>query len=83
MTTGGLPANDQAQPKARNEYEGRRTGGFNRSVLSAVPAALFSQEEWPGGKNLPVSPATWRKLFETLPSPNQELNFDPSHLVWH
>src|SRR6516165_4699622 len=30
---------------------------------------LFSQDEWPGGKNLPISPTTWRKLFETLPSP--------------
>lgn len=43
---------------------------------------LFSQDEWPGGKNLPVSPATWHKLFEILPSPNLGLNFDPSHLVW-
>jgi sugar phosphate isomerase/epimerase len=43
---------------------------------------LFSQDEWPGGKNLAVSPAVWRELFETLPSANLGLNFDPSHLIW-
>jgi sugar phosphate isomerase/epimerase len=43
---------------------------------------LFSKDEWPGGKNLAVSPAIWKELFELLPSPNLGLNFDPSHLVW-
>jgi sugar phosphate isomerase/epimerase len=43
---------------------------------------LFSNDEWPGGKNLAVSPAVWRALFEVLPSPALGLNFDPSHLVW-
>jgi sugar phosphate isomerase/epimerase len=43
---------------------------------------LFSKDEWPGGKNLAVSPEVWQMLFETLPSPNLGLNFDPSHLVW-
>jgi sugar phosphate isomerase/epimerase len=43
---------------------------------------LFSADEWPGGRNLPISPATWRALFERVPSPNLGLNFDPSHLVW-
>lgn len=43
---------------------------------------LFSRDEWPGGKNLAVSPAVWQKLFEVLPSPNLGLNFDPSHLIW-
>ncbi len=43
---------------------------------------LFSQDEWPGGKNLAVSPAVWRELFEALPSANLGLNFDPSHLIW-
>lgn len=42
---------------------------------------LFSDDEWPGGKNLTVSPATWRTLFELFPD-NVGLNFDPSHLVW-
>jgi sugar phosphate isomerase/epimerase len=43
---------------------------------------LYSDDEWPGGKNLPVSPRLWRELFERLPSPNLGLNYDPSHLVW-
>jgi sugar phosphate isomerase/epimerase len=41
---------------------------------------LFSKDEWPGGKNLPVSPELWRTLFEQFPGLG--LNFDPSHLVW-
>jgi sugar phosphate isomerase/epimerase len=43
---------------------------------------LFSNDEWPGGKNLAVSPAVWRKLFEMFPGPTLGLNFDPSHLIW-
>jgi sugar phosphate isomerase/epimerase len=43
---------------------------------------LFSRDEWPGGKNIATTPALWRQLFETLPSPNLGLNFDPSHLIW-
>ncbi len=43
---------------------------------------LFSDDEWPGGKNLAVSPAAWRRMFEEVPSKNFGLNFDPSHLVW-
>lgn len=43
---------------------------------------LFSDDEWPGGKNLPVSPDTWRRLFDRFPGGRVGLNFDPSHLVW-
>jgi sugar phosphate isomerase/epimerase len=43
---------------------------------------LFSADEWPGGKNLAVSPALWQALFDALPSPHLGLNFDPSHLIW-
>ena len=43
---------------------------------------LFSNDEWPGGKNLAISPAVWRKLFEMYPDGTLGLNFDPSHLVW-
>ncbi len=43
---------------------------------------LFSKDEWPGGKNLAISPAIWRRMFEELGSPNIGLNFDPSHLIW-
>jgi sugar phosphate isomerase/epimerase len=43
---------------------------------------LFSKDEWPGGKNLAVSPAVWRRLFAEFPDPTLGLNFDPSHLVF-
>jgi len=43
---------------------------------------LFSEDEWPGGKNLAISPEIWRRMFEAIPSKNFGLNFDPSHLVW-
>jgi sugar phosphate isomerase/epimerase len=43
---------------------------------------LFTADEWPGGKNLAVSPAVWQALFDAIPSPHLGLNFDPSHLVW-
>jgi sugar phosphate isomerase/epimerase len=43
---------------------------------------LFSDNEWPGGKNLATSPALWQALFEAIPSPHLGLNYDPSHLVW-
>jgi sugar phosphate isomerase/epimerase len=43
---------------------------------------LFSNDEWPGGKNLAVSPAVWRRMFEAVPGEALGLNFDPSHLVW-
>jgi sugar phosphate isomerase/epimerase len=42
---------------------------------------LFSADEWPGGKNLAISPQVWRKMFAELPD-NVGLNFDPSHLIW-
>jgi sugar phosphate isomerase/epimerase len=43
---------------------------------------LFSNDEWPGGKNLTISPATWTKLFELFPDGTVGLNLDPSHLIW-
>jgi sugar phosphate isomerase/epimerase len=43
---------------------------------------LFSHDEWPGGKNIAISPAIWRSLFETFPSKHLGLNIDPSHLIW-
>jgi sugar phosphate isomerase/epimerase len=43
---------------------------------------LFTQDEWPGGHNLAVSPVIWKALFDDIPSPNLGLNFDPSHLIW-
>ncbi len=43
---------------------------------------LFTKDEWPGGKNLAVSPKIWRRMFAEIPSPNLGLNYDPSHMVW-
>jgi sugar phosphate isomerase/epimerase len=43
---------------------------------------LFSKDEWPGGKNLFICPAVWRRFFEDVPSPNLGMNYDPSHLIW-
>ncbi|MDZ4695779.1 MAG: sugar phosphate isomerase/epimerase [Deltaproteobacteria bacterium] len=43
---------------------------------------FFTRDEWPGGKNLAISPAIWRRMFAEIPSPNFGLNYDPSHLVW-
>jgi sugar phosphate isomerase/epimerase len=43
---------------------------------------LFSRDEWPGGKNLAVSPVVWRRMFQLIPSANFGLNYDPSHMVW-
>jgi sugar phosphate isomerase/epimerase len=43
---------------------------------------FFTNDEWPGGKNLATTPAIWDKMFEIIPSKNFGLNYDPSHLVW-
>lgn len=59
----------------RAETEGVRIGIENCPML-------FTRDEWPGGKNLAVSPAVWRRMFEEIDSPNFGLNFDPSHCVW-
>ena len=42
----------------------------------------FTQDEWPGGKNLATSPAIWRRMFEDIPADNFGLNYDPSHMIW-
>ena len=45
-------------------------------------AMFFTNDEWPGGKNLAISPAIWRRMFADIPSPNFGLNYDPSHMIW-
>lgn len=42
----------------------------------------FTNDEWPGGKNLATTPAVWDRMFEIIPSPILGLNYDPSHLIW-
>lgn len=40
-------------------------------------------EHYPNyGRNLAISPATWRRLFELVPVPSLGLCIDPSHLVF-
>ncbi|MCA8989954.1 MAG: sugar phosphate isomerase/epimerase, partial [Planctomycetaceae bacterium] len=43
---------------------------------------FFTSDEWPGGKNIAISPSIWRRLFKDLSSDALGLNYDPSHLVW-
>jgi len=43
---------------------------------------LFTDDEWPGGKNLAISPAIWDRMFSDITSDNFGLNYDPSHMVW-
>ena len=45
-------------------------------------AMYFSDDEWPGGKNLAHCPAIWERMFDEIDSDSFGLNFDPSHLVW-
>jgi sugar phosphate isomerase/epimerase len=43
---------------------------------------FFTNDEWPGGKNLATTPAIWDKMFEIIPNANFGLNYDPSHMIW-
>jgi len=43
---------------------------------------FFSNDEWPGGKNLATTPAIWERMFNEIPSDFFGLNYDPSHMVW-
>jgi sugar phosphate isomerase/epimerase len=43
---------------------------------------FFTADEWPGGKNLAISPDVWRRMFEAIPDPHFGLNYDPSHFIW-
>ena len=42
----------------------------------------FTNDEFPGGKNLAINPAIWRKMFEDIPSDHFGLNYDPSHMIF-
>lgn len=43
---------------------------------------FFTDDEWPGGKNLATTPKIWDQLFSIIPSKNFGLNYDPSHMVF-
>jgi len=57
-----------------------KTAGVNIGIENCP--MLFGKDEWPGGKNLAVSPAIWRRLFAEFPDGTLGLSFDPSHLVF-
>lgn len=43
---------------------------------------FFTKDEWPGGKNLGISPAIWARMFDAFPTKRFGLNYDPSHMIW-
>ena len=43
---------------------------------------FFTNDEWPGGKNLATTPAIWDQMFDIIPNANFGLNYDPSHMIW-
>lgn len=43
---------------------------------------FFTDDEWPGGKNLMTTPKIWDQLFDIIPSKTFGLNYDPSHMVF-
>ncbi|MFK7735485.1 MAG: sugar phosphate isomerase/epimerase family protein [Pirellulaceae bacterium] len=43
---------------------------------------FFSEDEWPGGKNIATTPKIWRQMFGDFGSSHLGLNYDPSHMVW-
>ena len=42
----------------------------------------FTDDEWPGGKNLMTTPEIWRRAFDDIAAPHFGLNYDPSHMIW-
>jgi len=43
---------------------------------------IFTNDEWPGGKNLATTPDIWERMYKAIPSKYFGLNYDPSHMVW-
>lgn len=52
-----------------------------RIAIENCPMA-FTDDEWPGGKNLATTPKTWTRMFSDIPSNHFGLNYDPSHMIW-
>ncbi len=55
--------------------------GFGINVGIENCPMSFTQDEWPGGKNLFTTPAIWRKAWKQFPTPHFGLNYDPSHMI--
>jgi sugar phosphate isomerase/epimerase len=60
----------------------RYAGERNISIGIENCPMLFTRDEWPGGKNLAISPDVWTRMFDAIPDQNFGLNYDPSHLIW-
>ena len=43
---------------------------------------IFTNDEWPGGKNLGTTPEIWERMYKAIPSRYFGLNYDPSHMIW-
>lgn len=56
-------------------------GDHNVKIAIENCPMIFSNDEWPGGKNLAATPAIWRRMWEIIPDENFGLNLDPSHLI--
>lgn len=54
-----------------------------RNVKIAIEhCPMLWPDTWPGGDNLPYSPALLRRMFKAIPDENFGLELDPSHLIW-
>jgi sugar phosphate isomerase/epimerase len=89
-TVGTFVGRDKTKTVADNIREFRKvwprlvSHAERRGVNVAIENCpmIFSNDEWPGGTNLAVSPAIWDAMFSIIPSARFGLNLDPSHLVW-
>ena len=74
---GNWPVFQKRWPPILREAERRGV----RVAIENCPM-FFTDDEWPGGKNIAHSPAVWRRMFAEMPGKRLGLNLDPSHLVW-
>jgi len=56
--------------------------GEHNVKIAIEHCPMLWDDTWPGGSNLPHSPALLHRMFEAIPDENFGINFDPSHLVW-
>ena len=56
----------------------------SRNVKVAIENCpmYFTEDQWPGGQNLFISPNVWRRMFDAIPSSSFGLCFDPSHMIF-
>lgn len=75
---------DDNWPRFREVWPGIIRYAESRNVRVGIENCpmIFTNDEWPGGKNLATTPAIWRRMFEAIPSDCFGLNYDPSHMIW-